>query len=114
MQIRTRRPDVSPASGNNLPLSAIKASHVSSSQSHTRSEPERKPVYIVAHTTTHVVVDDTHPRSSGSDAADVTTGVKQAYGAQGDLESTDSLNSAHFAEEDPIKANHLDGPEWKQ
>ncbi|KAL5639720.1 hypothetical protein ACGC1H_006342 [Rhizoctonia solani] len=109
--IRTRRPDDSPTSGNNLPLSAIKASHQSSSQSHSRPEPERKQMYIMAHTTTHVVVDETHPRSSGSDhAADVTLGVKQPYDAQGDLESTDSLNSAHFAEEDPTKVQPL---EWK-
>ncbi|CAE6508170.1 unnamed protein product [Rhizoctonia solani] len=112
--IRTRRPDDSSASGNNLPLSAIKASHASSSQSHSRPEPERKRVYIMAHTTTHVVVDDTRDRSSGSDhihAADVTLGVKEPYDAQGDLESTYSLNSAHG---DPTKSKPLDGLEWKQ
>ncbi|CUA78391.1 putative dolichyl pyrophosphate Glc1Man9GlcNAc2 alpha-1,3-glucosyltransferase [Rhizoctonia solani] len=109
--IRTRRPDDSSASGNSLPLSAIKASHASSSQSHSRAEPERKRVYIMAHTTTHVVVDDTGHRSSGSDqihAADVTLGVKQPYDAQGDLESTYSLNSAHG---DPTKSKPLDGLE---
>ncbi|CAE7131728.1 unnamed protein product [Rhizoctonia solani] len=111
--IRTRRPDDSPASGNNVPLSAIKASQVSSSQS--RTEPERKPVYIMAHTTTHVVVDDTHHRSSGSDhAVDVTSGGRPPYEGQGDMESTYSLNSGQFVEEDPTKAKPLDGPEWRQ
>ncbi|CAE6459968.1 unnamed protein product [Rhizoctonia solani] len=113
--IRTRRPDDSPASGNNVPLSAIKASHVSSSQSHTRSEPERKPVYIMAHTTTHVVVDDNNHRSSGSDhAIEIPSSGRQPYDAQGDLESAYSLSSAHFAEEDPTKAKPLEGPEWRQ
>ncbi|CAE6337722.1 unnamed protein product [Rhizoctonia solani] len=111
--IRTRRPDDSPANGNNMPLSAIKASHASSSQSHTRSDPERKPVYIIAHTTTHVVVDDPH-RSSGSDhAADVTSDGRQPYDGQGDMESAYSLNSAHFAE-DPAKIKTLDDAEWSK
>ncbi|KDN39805.1 hypothetical protein RSAG8_08597, partial [Rhizoctonia solani AG-8 WAC10335] len=112
--IRTRRPDDSPATGNNMPLSAIKASHTSSSQSQTRPEPERKPVYIIAHTTTHVVVDDTHRRSSGSDrVVDVTSAGRPPYDAQGDLESNYSLNSAHFVEGDPTKVKNLDGPEWR-
>ncbi|CEL54900.1 hypothetical protein RSOLAG1IB_07392 [Rhizoctonia solani AG-1 IB] len=111
--IRTRRPDDSPASGNNMPLSAIKASHVSSSQSHTRSDAERKPVYIMAHTTTHVVVDDPH-RSSGSDhAVDVTSGGRQPYDGQGDMESAYSLSSAHFAD-DPAKVKALGDAEWSK
>ncbi|ELU38319.1 hypothetical protein AG1IA_07644 [Rhizoctonia solani AG-1 IA] len=110
--IRTRRPDDSSTSGNNMPLSAIKASHASSSQSHTRSELERKPVYIVAHTTTHVVVDDPGHRSSGSDhAVDVTSGGRQPYDGQGDMESAYSLSSAHFAD-DPAKIKALDDVEW--
>ncbi|KAH7337638.1 hypothetical protein B0J17DRAFT_718391 [Rhizoctonia solani] len=113
--IRTRRPDDSPASGNSVPLSAIKASQASSSQSHTRSEQERKPVYIMAHTTTHVVVDDNNHRSSGSDhAIEIPSDGRQPYDAQGDLESAYSLSSAHFAEEDLTKAKPLDGPEWRQ
>ncbi|QRW25900.1 hypothetical protein RhiXN_10977 [Rhizoctonia solani] len=112
--IRTRRPDDSSTSGNNMPLSAIKASHASSSQSHTRSELERKPVYIVAHTTTHVVVDDPGHRSSGSDhAVDVTSGGRQPYDGQGDMESAYSLSSAHFAD-DPAKIKALDDVEWSK
>ncbi|KAF8752029.1 hypothetical protein RHS01_07879 [Rhizoctonia solani] len=112
--IRTRRPDDSSTSENNMPLSAIKASHASSSQSHTRSELERKPVYIVAHTTTHVVVDDPGHRSSGSDhAVDVTSGGRQPYDGQGDMESAYSLSSAHFAD-DPAKIKALDDVEWSK
>ncbi|KAJ1301097.1 hypothetical protein OPQ81_003514 [Rhizoctonia solani] len=111
--IRTRRPDDSPSTGNNVPLSAIKGSHASSSQSQTRSEQERKPVYIVAHTTTHVVVDETSHRTSGSDhAADITPDRRPPYSAGGDLESSDSLSSTHFVDDDS-KAKPLDDPEWR-
>ncbi|KAG8679340.1 hypothetical protein FRC09_019035 [Ceratobasidium sp. 395] len=83
--IRTRREDDSSASGGNaVPLSAIKASHASShpqtqSRADSERERDRKPMFIVAHTTTHVVVDD-DPRhkSIGSDAG-VEVGLESAY-----------------------------------
>ncbi|KAJ1299804.1 hypothetical protein OPQ81_000703 [Rhizoctonia solani] len=107
--IRTRRPDESASTRNTMPLSAIKASHLSTPQSQTRSEQERKPVYIMAHTTTHVVVDDTPHRTSGSDhAADVTSDGRSPFSAKAGLESSYSLSSAHFAEDDSTKAKTLD------
>ncbi|KAG8786568.1 hypothetical protein FRC12_016444 [Ceratobasidium sp. 428] len=83
--IRTRREDDGSASGGNaVPLSAIKASHASShpqtqSRADSERERDRKPMFIVAHTTTHVVVDD-DPRhkSIGSDAG-VEVGLESAY-----------------------------------
>lgn len=104
--IRTRRDDEHPASGGNaMPLSAIKGSHQSSAHSHTRSD-DRKPVYIMAHTTTHVVVDDTHHRSSGSDH-----GLEKTFTPRSardpELESAYSLGT-QFAEDDAPKTKTLD------
>ncbi|QRV98929.1 hypothetical protein RhiJN_26948 [Ceratobasidium sp. AG-Ba] len=102
--IRTRREDDSPPSsgGNAVPLSAIKASHVSS---HARSESERerdqKPMYIIAHTTTHVMVDDPKHRSSGSEH-EVELGLGSAY----------SLNSAPMEGADAKEKGLGDGQEW--
>ncbi|QRV84886.1 hypothetical protein RhiJN_12902 [Ceratobasidium sp. AG-Ba] len=102
--IRTRREDDSPASsgGNAMPLSAIKASHVSS---HARSESERerdqKPMYIMAHTTTHVMVDDPKHRSSGSEH-EVELGLGSAY----------SLNSTPMEGADAKEKGLGNGEEW--
>ena len=84
-----------------MPLSAIKASHGSSSHSQTRSDPDRKPVYIIAHTTTHVVVDDPRHHSLGSEQG-VELGSTGPY-STGDqhalkLDSSYSLNSAQLGE----------------
>lgn len=83
-----------------MQLSAIKASH-GSSNSQTRSDPDRKPVYIIAHTTTHVVVDDPRHHSLGSEHG-VELGSTGPYstGDQHALElgSAYSLSSAHLGE----------------
>ncbi|KAG8743283.1 hypothetical protein FRC10_012246 [Ceratobasidium sp. 414] len=66
IMIRTRRVGDSPASGGNaVPLSMIKGSRISS---HIPSEPDKRPVYIITHTTTHVQVDDPLRLSIGSEA----------------------------------------------
>ncbi|KAF8607313.1 hypothetical protein BDV93DRAFT_520184 [Ceratobasidium sp. AG-I] len=96
--IRTRRIDDTPSGGNAMHLSAMKTSHASSSHSQTRSDPDRKPVYIIAHTTTHVVVDDPRHNSLGSDHR-----VELGPYSTGDehdlqLDSSYSLSSAQLGE----------------
>lgn len=105
-QIRTRREPSTPPSSQSVPLSAIKVPHASSSNSQTRSDHEWKPMYIVTHTTTHVVVDDTTRQSVGSDH-DITLDSKGPYAPQGDR--TVKLDSASsIAEEDGPKAGSLE------
>ncbi|KAG9122195.1 hypothetical protein FRC07_001530 [Ceratobasidium sp. 392] len=78
--IRTRREDDSSTSGGNVvPLSAMKASHVSSHRSELEREQDRKPMFIVAHTTTHVVVDDEPRHKSIGSETGIELGAGSAY-----------------------------------